>query len=76
MEKIMPWAISIIRLPLPKGPVSENSSEPIVFNPRHATTEEEALVHCRELIQKGCIIIVTGPENVRWDQNEICRRLN
>jgi len=72
-----PYEISIVRLPLPRAPLTEEMPEGTRFpiNPQRARTEAEALAHCRERVQAGYGVVVTGP-NVFWDQTEILRRLN
>lgn len=71
------YQISIVRLPLPSSPLTETSPTAPIFpiNPQCARTEAEALAHCRERIQAGYEVGVTGP-NISWDQTEVLRRLN
>jgi transcriptional regulator with XRE-family HTH domain len=72
-----PYEISIVRLPLPRAPFSEGMPDGMVFpiNPQRARTEAETLAHCRERVQAGYGVAVTGP-NVHWNQAEVLRRLN
>jgi hypothetical protein len=69
------YEISIVRLPLPRDPLSEAAPEGHSITPRHANTEAEALVECGILVRKGYGVEVTGP-NVHWDHAEVLRRLN
>lgn len=71
------YEISIVRLPLPGAPLSECAPNGMVvpINPQRARTEAETLVHCRERVQAGYGVEVTGP-NVHWDHAEVSRRLN
>ena len=71
------YEVSITGLPLPRAPLSEKVSESTAFpiNPQRAQTETEALALCRERVEAGYRVAVTGP-NVYWDQAEVLRRLN
>ncbi len=77
-----PWGagsyeISIVRLPLPRASLAEAMPDGAAFpiNPKLARTEAEALALCRNRIEAGYGVAVTGP-NLYWDQAEVLRRLN
>lgn len=72
----MLWKIAIVKLPLPKYSLDEGgATEPHDITPRNAQTEAEALNQCRELVEKGYCVDVTGPNNVHLDHEEILQRL-
>lgn len=72
----MLWKISIVKLPLPKYPLSEGGpTAPHDITLRNAQTEAEALNQCHELVEKGYCVEVTGPNNAHLDHEEILRRL-
>jgi hypothetical protein len=66
--------ISIVRLPLPRYPLSEAAPEGHSIMPRLAETEAAALAICGELVQDGYGVEVKGP-NVCWDEAEVMRRV-
>jgi hypothetical protein len=69
------YEISIVRLPLPRHPLSEAAPEGHSITLRHANTEAEELAECGILVKNGYWVEVTGP-NVHWDHGEVLRRLN
>jgi len=68
------YEISIVRLPLPRDPLSEAAPVGHSIAPRYAKTEAEAFAICRELVQAGYGIEVKGP-NGHWNEAEVLRRL-
>ena len=76
-EEIGRYTVSIVRLPLPRYPLSEMPPEghSITRTSYRVETEAAALARSRELIQAGYGIEVTGP-NLRWDRAEVMRKLN
>jgi transcriptional regulator with XRE-family HTH domain len=71
------YTVSIVRLPLPRSPLSEMPSKGHTLGRTsfRVETEAAALARARELIQAGYGIEVTGP-NLRWDRAEVIRKLD
>ena len=77
IESNLPWTVSIIRLPLPITPLSDGGPRgSVVVPPLQTSSVETALYRCRELMQNGYGVELTGPHGIRWDEAEIIQKLN
>jgi hypothetical protein len=72
VNRNVPWKIFFVKPPLPGIPPDT------VMPPLSVSTEEMAIARCRDFIHAGYnadSLQITGPNNIRWDGDEIRRRL-
>jgi hypothetical protein len=74
MQQSVPYEITITALPPAIVPLDTARPKGHSLEPRYANTEAEALAKCRELVDEGYTIKVTGPD-VDWGHAEIQRRV-